>query len=305
MKKITGTFLDEITWDIPSWNWGKDEWRREFETFVAAGIDTVIIIRCGLRDMAVYPSEVLSVTDVPDLAQLFLDEADRCGIHLYFGTYDPGTLGHTFENWKPVWDINERVIREIHHRYGDHPAFYGWYVAPETCIATEGSIEIYRRHSDMMKELAPQKPVLISPYYPSYAYRHDSREERHRKFRDDWIEIFTQAPAIDICAFQDGSCAFGVEEQYPVKGLEDYVKDVYEVCKEKEVTMWNNVETFARNMPIKFPPIDWRILQRKMAIADPYAEKHITFEFSHFLSPNSLYHAARTLYDRYTEFTEL
>jgi hypothetical protein len=68
-----------------------------------------------------------------------------------------------------------------------------------------------------------------------------------------------------------------------------------------KVTMWNNVETFARNMPIRFPPIDWRHLKRKMEIADPYCEKHITFEFSHFLSPNSLYPSARTLYQRYWE----
>ncbi|GGM29394.1 hypothetical protein GCM10007977_033360 [Dactylosporangium sucinum] len=30
--------------------------------------------------------------------------------------------------------------------------------------------------------------------------------------------------------------------------------------------------------------------------------KVITFEFSHFLSPNSVWPAARNLYDRYTEY---
>ena len=301
MKKITGTFLDEITWDIPSWNWGRKEWRREFDTMKQAGIDTVIIIRCGLRDMCVYPSEVLNIRDVPDLARLFLDEAERCGMHLFFGTYDPGNLEYKFENWKPAWDINKNIIAEIMNRYRDHPAFYGWYIAPETCVATDGSIEIYRRHSDRMKEITPDKPVLISPYYPSWAYKDDTREERQRKFVEDWRTIFRSAPGINICAFQDGSCSFDVQGIEPIKELDDYVRNMSMVCKEAKVACWNNVETFARNMPIKFPPIDWRLLKRKMEIADPYVEKHITFEFSHFMSPNSLYPSAKYLYDRYCD----
>jgi len=39
-QAISGTFLDEISVDIPSQNWGEREWAREFDTFVEAGIDT-------------------------------------------------------------------------------------------------------------------------------------------------------------------------------------------------------------------------------------------------------------------------
>jgi hypothetical protein len=28
--RITGTFLDEITHDIPSQNWGEEDWKKEF-----------------------------------------------------------------------------------------------------------------------------------------------------------------------------------------------------------------------------------------------------------------------------------
>jgi len=300
MKPITGTFLYEITWDIPAQNWGREEWSREFDTFVEAGIDTVIIIRTALRDMCAFPSETLGIRDVPDLVQLFLDESARRNIKLYIGTYDSGRMGHEMKEWEHDWDVNRKFIPEQLKRYGSHPAFHGWYVSPETCIATPGSIEIFKRFSGLMKELTPEKPVLISPYYPSFAYREDTPAERHRKFVDDWAKIFTQAPAIDICAFQDGSCSF-TQESFPTLELEDYVKEVHALCREHKITMWNNVETFARNMPIKFPPLDWRWLQRKMAIADPYAEKHITFEFSHFLSPNSIYPSAHTLYKRYRE----
>ncbi|HNX55061.1 MAG TPA: DUF4434 domain-containing protein, partial [Prolixibacteraceae bacterium] len=47
--KITGTFLDEISHDIPHQNWGEKEWDADFANMKAIGIDTVIMIRSGYR----------------------------------------------------------------------------------------------------------------------------------------------------------------------------------------------------------------------------------------------------------------
>ena len=56
---ITGTFLDEISHDIPHQNWGEREWDRDFRYMKAMGIDTVIDIRCGYRKFITYPSPYL------------------------------------------------------------------------------------------------------------------------------------------------------------------------------------------------------------------------------------------------------
>lgn len=300
MLPITGTFLDEITYDIPSANWGIDEWRLEFDTMKTAGIDTVIIIRAGLRDMAAFPSEVLGIRDVPDLCQLFLDEAHRCGMKLFFGCYDSGTLGFEWTDWRRDWEINRRFIREIQSRYGDHPAFFGWYVSPETVKGSDGAQEIYSRYSSLMRETAPDRPILISPGWPSYVYREDAKPDRHRKFADEWHAILSRSPAIDIAAFQDGSCCYGndLDQTYE---LDDYLRETRQLCQEHDITLWHNIETFTWKMPIKFPTQDWRYLKRRMEIGSRYAEKLITFEFSHFLSPNSIFPAARNLYRRYRE----
>ena len=58
--KITGTFLDEISHDIPSANWTTENWRRDFDTMKTIGIDTVIIIRAGYKDKAIFNSDSLS-----------------------------------------------------------------------------------------------------------------------------------------------------------------------------------------------------------------------------------------------------
>ena len=36
--RITATFLDEISFDIPHHNWGRDEWDRDFAAMKAMGI---------------------------------------------------------------------------------------------------------------------------------------------------------------------------------------------------------------------------------------------------------------------------
>lgn len=61
--RIKGTFLDEISHDIPHQNWGEKEWDRDFEYMRAAGIDTVILIRCGYRRWQTFPSAVLTAEE--------------------------------------------------------------------------------------------------------------------------------------------------------------------------------------------------------------------------------------------------
>ena len=47
--KIKGTFLDEISHDIPAQNWSEAEWDTDFAYMKAVGIELVILIRCGYR----------------------------------------------------------------------------------------------------------------------------------------------------------------------------------------------------------------------------------------------------------------
>jgi len=302
MKRITGTFLDEITYDIPSQNWGREEWRLEFDAMRAAGIDTVIIIRPVYRDRCAYPSELFGNRHAPDLCQLFLDQAQRCGMKLFMGSYESGDFYKPLdEYWASLWEMAPKVIRELDRRYGDHPAFHGWYISPEPVCDQPGVSDIFQRYGGLMRELRPDKPRLISPIFPSEMFAADAKEDRHRKFVENWDRLFSEtAGLIDICAFQDGT-ATPRPALDPLFELEDFVRETSEVCRRHAVACWNNIETFSRGFPYKFPPLDWPILKEKMALADPYVEKHITFEFSHFLSPNSTSPAARNLFKRYCE----
>ena len=89
--RITGTFLDEISHDIPHQNWGEKEWDADFRHMKSIGIDTVIGIRSGYRKFITYPSPYLlkkgCYMPSVDLLDLFLRLAGKYGMKFYFGLY--------------------------------------------------------------------------------------------------------------------------------------------------------------------------------------------------------------------------
>ncbi len=304
-KKITGTFLDEITYDIASSNWGEKEWKKEFAAMKNAGIDTVIIIRAGLGEKVIFSSEVISkyrktLPVYQDLARLFLKLASESKMKLFFGLYDSNYFWYR-NDWKTEVKINIEFADEIWAKFGRSESFAGWYLPHETGDTSMRIIDINTTLAKYLKEKT-KLPILISPYflgkadpYSMFAYGERATPRTVDEHLRQWEEIFESFKGlVDYCAFQDGTLE--------LLDLEEFVKATSEISKRNKIELWSNVETFDRDVPIKFPPIDWRKLAYKMDVVQPYVEKLITFEFSHFLSPNSIWPSARNLFKRYNEF---
>ncbi len=292
---ITGTFLDEVTHDIPSQNWGPGEWRKEFELYRRIGIDTAVIIRAGYRNRCIFDSQSIPglMPVQEDLAKLFFELGDEFGVGIYFGLYDSGAYWLRGTWWKEV-ELNKAFIDEVAKRYGKHPSFAGWYICHETSKNDTHIIELFN-HLGRHCKAALNRPVLISPYpQGSKQYAAADAFTLEESF-DHWNRIFGETQgAFDICAFQDG--------QIQYSELPPFLAGISKLAKKFGVTQWSNLESFDRDMPIKFPPADWRNLRFKIEAAAAVADKIITFEFPHFLSPHSCYPAAVNLYYRYAEF---
>ncbi|HNT34093.1 MAG TPA: DUF5109 domain-containing protein, partial [bacterium] len=100
--------------------------------------------------------------------------------------------------------------------------------------------------------------------------------------------------SVDAVAFQDGHVDFAQ--------LPEFLEINSHLARKHGLHCWTNSETFDRDMPIKFLPIKWEKLLLKLRAAEKAGvEKAITFEFSHFMSPNSCYCQAHGLYRRYCE----
>ena len=303
---ITGTFLDEISHDIPHQNWGEAEWDRDFRYMKAIGINTVTVIRCGYRKFITYPSPYLlkkgCYMPSVDLIDMFCRLADKYGMTFMLGLYDSGKYWDTGEMSYEV-EANKYVIDEIWERYGSkYRSFGGWYISGEISRATRGAIESFRTMGRQCKEVSDGLPTFISPWIDGKKAVMGSgkmtKEEavsvaQHEK---EWNEIFDGIHEyVDACAFQDGHIDY--DELDAFFSVNKKLADRY------GIECWTNAETFDRDMPIRFLPIKFDKLRLKLEAAKRCGyDKAITFEFSHFMSPQSAYPQAGHLYDRYREY---
>jgi len=95
--RITGTFLDEISHDIPHQNWGEKEWDLDFQHMKRIGIDTVILIRSGYRKFITYPSAYLlkkgCYMPSVDLVDMYLRLAEKYGMKFFSDSTIPESIG--------------------------------------------------------------------------------------------------------------------------------------------------------------------------------------------------------------------
>ena len=295
LKKITGTFIDGVAADIPSNNWGAEEWALQFDTFKRMGIDTAIIIRVGFQDSAMYKSDVMKTTlyAEPDLVDVVLREGERTGIDIYIGLFD--TLNYWLKNdWDNEVGLNTDLIYELNERYGKRKSFKGWYMCHEGSLQTHPH-RIWKPLCQVIRSFDNVRPIIVSPRYhgPKYS-QHPVPPDVHAKHFD--FLLGEMEGLISAYAFMDGHVHF--------KDLPAYVKATAEVFKKHGIAYWSNLETFDRDMPWKFPPIECDKMRFKLETVQDYVEKIISFEVPHFLSPYSLYPSAHTLYKRYMEYIE-
>jgi hypothetical protein len=167
-------------------------------------------------------------------------------------------------------------------------------------MSHEGGLEfnmpmIWKPLIKKIKKLDKKKKILVSPRYAGEKWggpvSNITPELHYRHF--DYV-FGEMDGLIDEAAFMDGHTHF--------KSLKGFVEATAEICKKYNISLWSNLETFDRDMPWRFPPIEWIKMKFKLDIVQPYVDKIITFEAPHFLSPYSMFPSAKNLYERYMEY---
>lgn len=297
MKKglITGTFIDEITYDIPSSNWTREQWKKDLDYMLEIGIDTLIFIRGGFGSKTIYPSKVFGTERTEDFAGFILEEAAKRNMDVFFGLYISNI------NWNggdAAGEIrkNKLFIDEVWSRYGHIPSFKGWYIPQETCCDSLNIGDVMCGLSGLCKDKTPESKVFISPFFKTLITSQTAFTPQEHY--EEWDRLFEKGGKdVDICAFQDGTS--------PMEQLDDYYGLTAELCKKHNIHHWVNAETFERDVRCMYYPITFSLLKERLEHHKEYAEKIITFEFSHFLSPQSIYPSARNLNTLYKEYMGL
>ena len=158
----------------------------------------------------------------------------------------------------------------------------------------------------MCKDISNNLPTFISPWIDGKkavaAASTDLKKsdavsvEAHER---EWNEIFDGIHSVvNAVAFQDGHIDYDE--------LDAFFQVNKKLADRYGMECWTNAETFDRDMPIKFLPIKFDKLRMKLEAAQrSHYDKAITFEFSHFMSPQSAYIQAHHLYERYKEYFQI
>lgn len=298
MKKnypIRGTFIDEITYDIPSSNWSKKQWAKDFDNMKSVGIDTLIFIRGGFNNKAIFPTKNFPhlKDEDDDFAEFVLKEAEKRKMNVFMGLYISNL---TWNDGDAKTEIakNTLFVDEVVSRYGNISSFKGWYIPHEVGNDVFNISEIFYELGKLCKEKTPDKPILISPFFLSPVMVSENALSPEQTY-EEWDKIFAKSGNyIDFCAFQDGSA--------PFDNLEDYFSAARKVCDKYGIELWDNVEGMDRDLAHVFAPISFDVLKHKIEKVKNYVCNYIMFEFSHFLSPQSINISARNLNKLYKEY---
>ena len=280
---VTGTFINLPYQDVrnkytnPEGVDGTDPlmWAAKVAEMKEMGMEYLVFMSVANECKAYYPSKLMDwhyPADRQSPVDAIMEEAAKHGMKVFMSTgwakdqddnlRDPKIKGRQIE-----------MMEELAGLYGQHPAFYGWYLPVEDCLGpvlTDYAVEAVNALTARARELTPHAKIMISPYGIFNSNFDDPRYEQQ-------LSRLT----VDIIAYQDEiGC---VREKYPLPRLRENWKKLRAIHDKTGVEMWANCESFAWEhgtndrqsalIPAPFP----RFLSQMAAATEGGAEKIISF----------------------------
>lgn len=244
IKPVTGTFINLAHQDVRNKYTNPEGvdmtspelWHQKIAEMGAMGMEYLIFMAVANDGCAYYPSELMPhhyPAGRKSPVEAIMDAAAEQGMKVFMST-----------GWAENQDDNLRIPRikqrqmdmmaELASLFGNHDAFYGWYLPVEDCLGpvlTDYAVEAVNALTARARELTPHAKILISPYgifnsdfdHPNYA-----RQIGRLK--------------VDIIAYQDEvGC---VRERFPLPRLRENWKRLAEIHSTLPIEMWANCENF-------------------------------------------------------------
>lgn len=243
----------------------------------------------------------------PDPLEAFFAEADRRGLSIYVDTL-------AAPNWWTLTDPATEIARArtrveaLARRYGKHPSFTGWYLPYELYVMWDAPAELiaalYRDISTACKQVSPDKPVMISPFFilDQAGYLGSFRWAAPAEYQQFWTALLQQTQ-VDIVALQDSgehlSC-YTMDERRP------FLAAMKAACATAHKKFWVNIEVgelgveslsaytnrFGYKTSVNDPRTTaaWRgiapdKLRQKLELAGDYTDTAISWGYQQFIRP--------------------
>lgn len=290
MKLIEGTFLQ---FHAGMREVSATQWAKELDAMRTAKMRTIILQWTQ--------ADGKNLFDPPDPFPTILDLAHQRGMKVVFGLrYD----GRWWSEWGNAEYLREEakesvaLAREVHRRYGKHPAFAGFYIPYElwdgsfTDVQVENLREMLRAIGSACRQIAPGEPVMLAPFFAGLL--------SPERFEQLWLSLLQDKP-VDVVALQDGVGARGWDEQIEQR-VPPYFAAMQRACKRRGVELWCDLECFrlTNNNPVRpaFAPASAERILRQLKAVSPYVKRVVTFDFYHYMSPYRG-EAQKALYEGY------
>ena len=250
-------------------------------------MDTVVVQYVGYGSSYYYPSSIPGIhgTGTDSILRL-LQAADGLGMDVYLGLQL--NTGDFDPHAEPL-TRRPPTLTELESRYGSHASLTGWYVPQELSDqivfndpTLRDNLVNYVGQISTQAHTDTQRPVMISPYFgqtPDVA-----------AYADWWDTTGFPGMGGDILAMQDG---VGTHRTTIAESLPVY-QALAPVAQSHNVAFWANNESFnqTHGWPVDeqawaSEPTDIATFTAQIASTSPYVDKSITFEFSHYMSPQA------------------
>ena len=280
---ITGTFINLPYQDVRNKYTNPQHldctdpslWTAKVAQMKKMGMEYLVFMSVANEEKSYYPSKLMD-WHYPDWRKspvdAIMDAAAEHGMKVFMSTgwakdqddnlRDPKIKGRQIE-----------MMTELAGLYGEHPAFYGWYLPVEDCfgpVLTDYAVEAVNALTARARELTPFAKIMISPYGIFNSDFEDPRYEQQ-------IARLT----VDIIAYQDEiGC---VRERYPLTRLRGNWKKLRAIHDKTGIEMWANCESFTWEKGTNdrtsalIPAAYSRLLAQQVAASAAGAEKIISF----------------------------
>lgn len=306
-----------------------EDYENYFTQLKAAGYDTVIFqyvrYESNGATSVFYPTEKLQgafsgdvYTSNADVLPTFLDNAEKYNFKVFIGlsVADEWWSEKNFANndfCKRLADIDNVMIEEINDLYGHYDCFYGWYWAYEMLTNIHGYEQVWADminvNLDFLAQLGDDRPLMFSPFI------HKMLRGAEGDTYKMWFNFFQKVKFRkgDIFCPQDSIGKISREEgSYKAYARTiKYLRACKNACDTNEnLEFWVNCELFATKNNIdsvNLTTADLDRIKTQYVIASSFADKLVSFSFSHYLlekGPNNSAEDKALLFDEYVSYVE-
>ncbi len=281
-------------------------WETKIEELHQMGIEYLVFMAVANEGKAFYPSSIMPKSypqERESPVSAIMDAAASRGMKVFMSTGWAKDQDDNLRN-PSIKQRQMEIMEELAALYGNHKAFYGWYLPVEDCLGpvlTDYAVEAVNALAERARECTPGKKVLISPYG---IFKSD--------FDDPDYEKQISRLKVDIIAYQDEvGC---VREEYPISRLKENWKRLRAIHNKLDIEMWANCESFTWEkgtndrssalVPAHFS----RVLSQLSAASEAGVERIISFIICGMWdNPNSPYPlgqpvSSSQLYEDYTSW---